>query len=393
MLLNGAANRDPRRSSAPHEFHIDRPTPNRTSRRPRCPTCPAVRWPAEGRVSIERIVELLRDIRLSEKHHVRPGLAASSTTQRWVLRGLTKVTSSSRQRGRPMAVRGRHRWRVGHRSRRRPRARHRRHHVAVLDRNARQPTPRQSSARRRRDAIAVEVDVADRARWTAHSRDPWRAGARRDPCHQRRHRVVRCTPRHHTWHMGPDPRVNLTGTSPASRLRCPTCSRSLGRIVTIASSSAQSAHPTWRTTRHRRAASSRSPGLAVELARSGITANAITPSLVDTRWRGRLKRRVTSQASTSSGRWSRSAGPARLRHRARVRVLCADGAATSPARVIGVKAACTSDRAALSPLRTARRRTEYLVRAEKVHPRNGESGTGGDIWQGEPLQFAARSGP
>ena len=85
-----------------------------------------------------------------------------------------------------------------------------------------------------------------------------------------------------------------------------------GRIVTISSSSAQSGAPNMA---HYAASKGGVIGLtkalAVELARSGITANTIPPSLVDTP-DGRQGRRppATSPASTSSARWSRSAGPA-----------------------------------------------------------------------------------
>ena len=78
--------------------------------------------------------------------------------------------------------------------------------------------------------------------------------------------------------------VNLTGTFACIQAAVPDMLASKwGRIVTIASSSAQSGAP--RMTHY--AASkggviSLTKSLAVELARSGITANTISPSLVDT---------------------------------------------------------------------------------------------------------------
>jgi 2-hydroxycyclohexanecarboxyl-CoA dehydrogenase len=56
-----------------------------------------------------------------------------------------------------------------------------------------------------------------------------------------------------------------------------------GRIVTISSSSANPARPTWPTTQRPRAASSRSPRRwPSSWPASGITVNTIPPSLVDT---------------------------------------------------------------------------------------------------------------
>ena len=59
MLLNGAANRDPRRFECPHEFQVDRPNAQSHIAFGRgahsCPGGPLAR--AEGRVSIERILD------------------------------------------------------------------------------------------------------------------------------------------------------------------------------------------------------------------------------------------------------------------------------------------------------------------------------------------------
>ena len=71
MLLNGAANRDPRRFECPAEFRIDRPNAKEHIAFGRgahsCPGGPLAR--AEGRISLERILDRMRDIRLSEEHH------------------------------------------------------------------------------------------------------------------------------------------------------------------------------------------------------------------------------------------------------------------------------------------------------------------------------------
>ena len=93
MLLNGAANRDPRRFDCPNEFRIDRPNAQAHIAFGRgvhsCPGGPLAR--AEGRISIERILDRMRDIRLSEEHHGPPGARRFSYEPTWILRGLTNV--------------------------------------------------------------------------------------------------------------------------------------------------------------------------------------------------------------------------------------------------------------------------------------------------------------
>ncbi len=93
MLLNGAANRDPRLFDAPDEFRVDRPNAKvhiAFGRGPHaCPGGPLAR--VEGRVSIARILERMRDIRLSEEHHGPPGDRRFEYEPTWVLRGLHKL--------------------------------------------------------------------------------------------------------------------------------------------------------------------------------------------------------------------------------------------------------------------------------------------------------------
>ncbi len=90
MLLNGAANRDPRHFDAPAEFRLDRPNAKAHIAFGRgvhsCPGGPLAR--AEGRISIERILDRMRDIRLSEEHHGLPGDRRFDYEPTWVLRGL-----------------------------------------------------------------------------------------------------------------------------------------------------------------------------------------------------------------------------------------------------------------------------------------------------------------
>ncbi len=93
MLLNGAANRDPRRFECPHDFSIDRENALNHIAFGRgvhsCPGGPLAR--AEGRVSLERILDRMRDIRLSEEHHGPPGARRFSYEPTWILRGLTRL--------------------------------------------------------------------------------------------------------------------------------------------------------------------------------------------------------------------------------------------------------------------------------------------------------------
>ncbi len=90
MLLNGAANRDPRRFEHPDEFRVDRENSKEHlafGRGPHsCPGGPLAR--AEGRISIERILDRTRNIRLSEEHHGPVGQRHFSYEPTWVLRGL-----------------------------------------------------------------------------------------------------------------------------------------------------------------------------------------------------------------------------------------------------------------------------------------------------------------
>ena len=93
MMLNGAANRDPRRFECPHEFRIDRPNAQAHLAFGRgvhsCPGGPLAR--AEGRASLERILDRVRHIRLSEEHHGPPGARRFDYDPTWILRGLSNL--------------------------------------------------------------------------------------------------------------------------------------------------------------------------------------------------------------------------------------------------------------------------------------------------------------
>jgi cytochrome P450 len=93
MLLNGAANRDPRRYECPHEFRLDRPNAHSHVAFGRgvhsCPGGPLAR--AEGRISVERILDRMENIRLSEEHHGPAGDRTFAYEPTWVLRGLKSL--------------------------------------------------------------------------------------------------------------------------------------------------------------------------------------------------------------------------------------------------------------------------------------------------------------
>jgi 2-hydroxycyclohexanecarboxyl-CoA dehydrogenase len=160
------------------------------------------------------------------------------------------------------------------------------HHVAVLDRHG---AAAESAAAELRTggakAIALEVDVADRAAVAdgfAKARSDLgpvailvtSAGVESfDP-------LLEITPELWDRILA----VNLTGTFSCVQAAVPDMlAARFGRIVTIASSSAQSGAPHMaHYVASKGGVISLTKALAVELARHGITANAITPSLVDT---------------------------------------------------------------------------------------------------------------
>jgi cytochrome P450 len=93
MMLNGAANRDPRQFNCPHDFNLEREGLRTHIAFGRgnhsCPGGPLAR--AEGVVAIDRILERMHDIRLSEEHHGAPGARHFDYEPTWVLRGLSNL--------------------------------------------------------------------------------------------------------------------------------------------------------------------------------------------------------------------------------------------------------------------------------------------------------------
>ena len=93
MLLPGAANRDPRKFKDPNEFRFDRSNVREHvafARGPHsCPGAPLAR--SEARISIDRMLDRMGDIRISESHHGPPGSRRYSYEPTFVMRGLTDL--------------------------------------------------------------------------------------------------------------------------------------------------------------------------------------------------------------------------------------------------------------------------------------------------------------
>jgi cytochrome P450 len=93
MVLNGAANRDPRRFAEPATFDVARPNARHHLAFGRgihtCPGAPLAR--AEARVSIERILDRTADIRISERGHGPADARRYHYLPTFILRGLTRL--------------------------------------------------------------------------------------------------------------------------------------------------------------------------------------------------------------------------------------------------------------------------------------------------------------
>jgi cytochrome P450 family 150 subfamily A5 len=93
MVVNGAANRDPRRFEDPDTFDPERKNARQHLAFGRgihsCPGAPLAR--AETRVGLERLLDRTTDIRISEKHHGPPGQRRYQYIPTYILRGLTTL--------------------------------------------------------------------------------------------------------------------------------------------------------------------------------------------------------------------------------------------------------------------------------------------------------------
>jgi cytochrome P450 len=103
MVVNGAANRDPRRFEDPAEFHLDRPNAREHLTFGRgihaCPGGPLAR--AEARVTVERLLDRLGDITISEAQHGPPGDRRYEYAPTYILRGLRHLHLEFTGAGRP----------------------------------------------------------------------------------------------------------------------------------------------------------------------------------------------------------------------------------------------------------------------------------------------------
>jgi cytochrome P450 len=93
MVVNGAANRDPRRFDKPNEFDV-----TRTNARQHiafghgahtCPGAPLAR--AEGRITIERLLDRVDNITISEPVHGPAGARRYDYVPTYILRGISRL--------------------------------------------------------------------------------------------------------------------------------------------------------------------------------------------------------------------------------------------------------------------------------------------------------------
>jgi cytochrome P450 len=93
MLMNGAANRDPRRFEDPSEARIERPNAREQLAFSRgVHTCLGQSLArAEGRVTMERVLDRMADIRVSEAEHGPAGARRWEYLPTWLFRGLSQL--------------------------------------------------------------------------------------------------------------------------------------------------------------------------------------------------------------------------------------------------------------------------------------------------------------
>jgi len=93
MVLNGAANRDPRHFSDPDELRVQRGNAREQLAFGRgvhsCPGGTLARL--EGRASVERLLDRTTEIRISEEHHGPAGARRYQYVPTYILRGLTSL--------------------------------------------------------------------------------------------------------------------------------------------------------------------------------------------------------------------------------------------------------------------------------------------------------------
>ena len=100
ILLLSAGDRDPRQFECPAEFHVDRANAREHVAFGRgahfCPGAPLVR--AEGRITLERVLDRLDDVRISEAHHGPPDARRYDHTPSFILLGVDALHLEFRPR-------------------------------------------------------------------------------------------------------------------------------------------------------------------------------------------------------------------------------------------------------------------------------------------------------
>jgi cytochrome P450 len=93
MLLPGACNRDERKFADPNVFNPDRPNVREQIAFIRgvhsCPGAPLAR--AEGRISLNRILDRMADITISEEHHGPAEDRRYAYEPTFIMRGLSEL--------------------------------------------------------------------------------------------------------------------------------------------------------------------------------------------------------------------------------------------------------------------------------------------------------------
>jgi cytochrome P450 len=93
MVLNGAANRDPRQFENPDQLLVDRANAREHLAFGHglhfCPGAPLAR--AEARITLERVLDRMSDIRISEEMHGAPAERRYRYHPTYILRGLTRL--------------------------------------------------------------------------------------------------------------------------------------------------------------------------------------------------------------------------------------------------------------------------------------------------------------
>jgi cytochrome P450 len=92
-VLPGACNRDERKFAHPNDFNPDRPNVREQIAFIRgahsCPGAPLAR--AEGRISLNRILDRMADITISTEHHGPVGERRYSYEPTFIMRGLAEL--------------------------------------------------------------------------------------------------------------------------------------------------------------------------------------------------------------------------------------------------------------------------------------------------------------